>query len=228
MASDSTDIFFKVSADPENDTLSTDPLFVSTEKSLYKAGEKLNVLGNVIKRLQGDEGLVVTERISLKIIDGTFPFKQIHQSQVYPNQGGEFSSTFELPATIFDEGEYIVRANYLSTQTESRFSVANDFVFGGDIDLSLLLDVDKSEYYPGDTVVVTGKPTKLIYIEKFDVSVIQKVENEINCGSFNCGSDTGSVTTMRPSPSGSFSHQVVIPDVPSSIGTYEVHSRCRF
>ena len=222
VASDSTDIFFKVSADPENDTLSTNPLFVSTEKSLYKAGEKLNVLGNVIKRLQGDEGLVVTERISLKIVDGTFPFKQIHQSQVYPNQGGEFSSTFELPATIFNEGEYIVRANYLSTQTESRFSVANDFVFGGDADLSLLLDVDKSEYYPGDTVVVLGKPTKLIYIEKFEVSVIQKIDDDINCGSFYCGSDTGSVTTIRPSPSGSFSHQFVIPDIPSSIGTYEI------
>ena len=32
---------------------------------------------------------------------------------VYPNQGGEFSSLFELPATIFSEGEYIVRANYV-------------------------------------------------------------------------------------------------------------------
>ena len=76
---------------------------------------------------------------------------------------------------LFDEGEYIVRANYLSTQTESRFSVANDFVFGGDADLSLLLDVDKSEYYPGDTVVcILGKPTKLIYIDKFEVSITSK------------------------------------------------------
>ena len=222
VASESTDIFFKVSADPENDTLSTNPLFVSTEKSLYKAGEKLKVLGNVIKLEQGDEGLVVPERINLKVIDGTFPFKQIHQSSVYPNQGGEFTSLFELPATIFSEGEYIVRANYLHTQTESRFSVANDFSFGGDIDLSLLLDTDKSEYYPGDAVEISGKPSKLIYIEKFEVSILQQIDDEINCGSFYCGTNTGPITTIRPSPSGSFTHQYVIPDVPTAIGSYEV------
>ena len=53
----SQDLFFKVSSDPENDSLSTEPIFVTTEKSLYKAGEKLKVEGNVIKRDQGDEGL---------------------------------------------------------------------------------------------------------------------------------------------------------------------------
>ena len=105
-------IFFKVSADPENDSLSTTPLFVSTDKSLYKAGEKLKVTGNVIKRAQGDEGLVVPERVQIKVVDGTFPFKQIHESFVYPNQGGEFcSSLFELPITIFSEGPYTVKAN---------------------------------------------------------------------------------------------------------------------
>jgi hypothetical protein len=228
VASESTDIFFKVSADPENDTLSTNPLFVSTDKSLYKAGEKLKVIGNVIKRVQGDEGLVVTERIQLRIIDGIYKTKVIHESNVYPNQGGEFSSTFELPPTIFDEGEYIVRANYLSTQTESRFSVANDFVFGGDADLALLLDVDKSEYFPGDTVVVSGKPTKLIYIEKFDVSVIALTENEITCGSFICGVNSVAATTIRPSPFGSFTHEFVIPDNVSSIGSYQVDVDAEF
>jgi len=223
IASESVDIFFKVSADPENDTLSTNPLFVSTDKSLYKVGEKLKVLGNVIKREQGDEGLVVIERINLKVVDGTFPFKQIHESLVYPNQGGEFSSIFELPATIFDEGEYVVKASYLDTKTESRFSVANDFVFGGDADLALLLDVDKSEYFPGDTVVVSGKPTKLIYLEKFDVSVIALTENEITCGSFVCGVNSVAATTIRPGPSGSFTHEFVIPDNDFAIGSYKVN-----
>jgi len=222
IASESVDLLFKVSEDPENDTLSQNPLFVSTEKSLYKAGEKLKVIGNVIKRVQGDEGLVVTERVSLKVIDGTFPFKQIHESLVYPNQGGEFSSLFELPTTIFSEGEYIVRANYLGTQTESLFSVANDFSFGGDEELSLLLQVDKSEYFPGDTVVISGKPSKLVYLEKFEVSVLKQTTDEISCGSFYCGTNTGPITTIRPSPSGSFSHQYVIPDLPSAIGSYEV------
>jgi hypothetical protein len=110
----------------------------------------------------------------------------------------------------------------LNKQTESRFSVTNDFTFGSNVDLSLLLNTDKSEYYPGDTVVVTGKPSKLVYLEKFDVSVIKKTENGITCGSFYCGKHTGPVTTIRPSPSGSFSHEFVIPADVSSVGAYEV------
>ena len=218
----SKDLFFKVSSDPENDSLSTTPIFISTEKSLYKAGEKLKVIGNVILREQGNEGLVVPERVHITVSDGTFPFKKIHESSVYPNQGGEFSSLFELPITIFSEGPYTVKALYTNIRTEVTFSVTNDFVFGIDEPVSLLVTTDKSEYHPGDTVIINGKPNKLIYIEKFDVSVIQKADTEITCGSFICGVHVGPITSIRPSPSGSFVHEFIIPDSVSSIGLYEV------
>ncbi|MHA7647578.1 lamin tail domain-containing protein [Nitrosopumilus sp. S4] len=218
----SKDLFFKVSADPANDSLSNTPLFVTTEKSLYKAGEKLKVLGNVIKRVQGDEGLVVPDRVTIKIIDGVFPFKQILESAVYPSQGGDFSSFFDLPITVFTEGTYSVKAVYNNAKAESTFSVANDFSFGSDASLTLLLEKDKSEYYPGDTVVINGKPNKLIYLEKYDVSVIKKSATEITCGTFYCGKHTGPITTIRPSPSGSFTYEYTIPNKESSLGSYEV------
>ena len=218
----SKDLFFKVSSDPENDSLSTTPLFVSTDKSLYKAGEKLKVIGNVILREQGNEGLVVPERVHITVADGTFPFKQIHESSVYPNQGGEFLSLFELPITIFSQGPYTVKVLYTNIRTETTFSVANDFVFGIDEPVTLLVSTDKSEYHPGDTVIINGKPNKLIYLEKFDVSVIQKADTEITCGSFICGIHVGPVTTIRPSPSGSFTHEFIIPDSMSAVGAYEV------
>ena len=218
----STDLFFKVSVDPENDSLSTIPLFVSTSKSLYKAGETLKVTGNVILREQGDEGLVVPDRVQIKVVDGTWPFKPIHESFVYPNQGGEFTSSFELPVTIFSEGPYTVKALYTNNRDEVTFSVANDFIFDNDEELSLLVTTDKSEYYPGDTVIINGKPSKLIYLETFDVSIIQKADTEITCGSFICGKNTGPVTSIFPSSSGSFNHEFLIPDSVTSIGLYEV------
>lgn len=221
-ASAGKDIFFKVSSDPENDSLSLIPLYVSTEKSLYKAGDKLKVIGNIIKREQGSEGLVIPERVTIKIIDGKTPFKQIHESSVYPDQGGNFQSLFELPATVFSEGQYKVKALYSGKQTESTFTVANDFSFRSGEKLSLLLATDKPEYYPGDLVTISGKPNKLIYIDTFDVSVIQKISGEITCGSFYCGKHLGPVTTIRPSSSGSFSHQFQLSDSPSSIGSYEI------
>ena len=216
------DIFFKVSLDPENDSLSTTPLFVTTEKSLYKAGEKLKVIGNVIKRDQGDQGLVVPERVHIKVHDGTFPFAQIHESSVYPNQGGEFSSVFELPLTIFTEGTYTVKALYTSIYAEATFGVVSDLVFNPDEPLSLLVSMDKSEYYPGDTVIISGILNNPTYVEKFDVSVVQKADTEITCGAFICGIHTGPVTSISPSPSVSFIHEFVIPNSISAIGSYEV------
>ena len=85
-----------------------------------------------------------------------------------------------------------------------------------------MLSTDKSEYYPGDAVEISGQPSKLIYIEKFEVSVLQQTDDEINCGSFICGTHSGPVTIIRPSPSGSFIHQYVIPDMSTAIGSYEV------
>ncbi|ABX12512.1 lamin tail domain-containing protein [Nitrosopumilus maritimus] len=218
----SKDLLFKVSTDPENDSLSATPLFITTDKSLYQAGDKLKVIGNVIPRDQGDEGLVVPDRVTIKVLDGTFPYKQIHEASVYPKQGGEFSSLFELPATIFSEGMYTVKAIYSTKQVTSTFSVANDFTFGIDEPVSLLASTDKSEYYPGDTVIISGKPNKLIYLEAYDVSIIKKSDTEITCGSFICGTHVGQVKSIRPSPSGSFTHEFPIKNTLSSIGTYEV------
>ncbi|MCI4433357.1 MAG: lamin tail domain-containing protein [Nitrosopumilus sp.] len=215
-------IFFKVSSDPQHDSLSLTPLYVSTEKSLYKAGEKLNVIGNVIKRIQGLEGLVIPDRVTILVLDSKPPYKQIHEATVYPDQGGNFKSSFELPITIFHDGEYKVKALYLNKKSESTFSVTNDFSYDSSAKLSLLLATDKSEYHPGDTVIVSGKPNKLIYLEKFDVSVIKKSDTDITCGSFICGTHLGPVTTIRPSSLGSFSHQIQISNSTSSLGSYEI------
>ena len=213
------DLFFKVSLDPENDSISKTPLFVTTEKSLYNAGEKLKVIGNIIKR---DQGLVVPERVHIRVLDGTLPYAQIHESSVYPNQGGEFSSIFELPITIFTQGTYTVKALYTTTRAETTFGVVSDLVFNPDDPLSLLVSTDKSEYYPGDTVTITGNPNKPIYLENFDVSVIQKADADIECTNFSCGIHTGTVTSIRTSPFGSFTHEFVIPNSMSAVGSYEI------
>ena len=218
----SKDLFFKLSSDPANDSLIVLPVNVFTEKPIYKAGEKLKVLGSVILRVQGEEGLVVPERVHLTITSELKPTVKIFQASVYPDRGGNFMSLFELPITIFSEGQYKVKAVYLQKQTDYSFGVVNDFTFGGDEPLSLLISSDKSQYHPGDVVVVTGKPSKLIYLEKYEVSVLKKTGSELTCGSFICGTHSGHVATIRPSPNGSFSYQFSVPDSLSSVGKYEV------
>ncbi|MFB5624841.1 MAG: hypothetical protein ACE5RP_08025, partial [Nitrosopumilus sp.] len=69
---------------------------------------------------------------SLKITPVNKPTEIIHEASVYPKQGGVFQSDFELPITIFSEGQYKVKATYLKKQTEYVFGVVNDFTFGLD------------------------------------------------------------------------------------------------
>ena len=133
-----------------------------------------------------------------------------------------FLACLNCPLTVYDEGTYTIKAIYDGSRSETTFGVVNDFTFGLDEPVSLLLSTDKSEYFPGDVVTVTGKPNKLIYLEKFDVSVIQKTNNEITCGSFYCGEHVGPVTSIRPTPSGSFTHQFEIPQKDSALGSYEI------
>jgi len=216
------DIFFKRSSDPANDSLTLSPIQVYTSKPIYQAGESLKVLGSVILREQGNEGLVVPERVHLTITSQNLPTKPIHEASVYPDRGGYFQSNFELPITIFSEGQYKVKALYLKKQADFTFGVANDFSFGSDEPLSLLVSSDKNPYHPGEVVFVTGKPNKLIYLEEYKISVFKKTGSEITCGSFRCGVHEGPVTTIRPSPNGSFSYQFQIPNSISSIGTYQV------
>lgn len=216
------DLFFKVSPTPENDELVVPKLSVSTSKSLYKAGETLFVEGTVNKILQGSEGLVVLNRVVVEVIDGSFPFHTIFDASVYPDEGGNFKSDFELPITIFSTGEYKVKALYDEEQTTNVFSVADDYTFGVDDPVELLVSTNNDEYLPGDVVTISGKPDRLIYFETIDVSVIQSSDNQITCGSFVCGTHMGPVAAIRPSHTGTFSHNFTIPDSPSSIGPYEV------
>ena len=216
------DLFFKVSLTPDTDTLVVPTFSVSTSKSLYKAGETLFVEGIVNKRIQGSEGLVVTERVTIQVIDGTTPFHQLLESTVYPDEGGNFKSNFELPITVFSSGEYKVKAVYEGKQIDHIFGVVNDVAFGVDDPLTLLISTDKSEYNPGDVVTLSGKPNRLVYFETFDVSIVQQTDTEINCGSFVCGTHTGAAIQIRPNPSGLFTHEFVIPDSLSALGTYEI------
>ena len=216
------DIFFKVSLDPVNDSLVVLPLDLYTEKPIYHAGENLNVLGSVVTQVQGNEGLVVPERVHLTIISEKSPTIPILEASVYPDQGGHFQSFFDLPITVFSEGQYKVKAVYLNKRMDYSFGVANDFTYGLDEPLSLLVSSDKTQYHPGDTVIVTGKPNKLVYLEKYNVSVLKKTGEDITCGSFICGIHAGPPVTIRPSPNGSFSYQFTIPDSVSFVGRYEI------
>ena len=73
----------------------------------------------------------------------------------------------------------------------------------------------------GETVKISGKPTKIVYLENISVRVLHESQTQITCGSFICGK-AGVPTTLRPSPSGSFVFEYVVSTKDSALGIYEV------
>jgi len=217
-------LFFKVSPNPEDDVLNVKDLEISTDKSVYKAGEKLKITGLTLIREQGSEGLVVPERVNIVVRSSLN--KVIHDASVYPDLGGAFGSVFELPVTVFKEGNYKVTAAYQNLRDETIFRVENDFNTGGDEEIKLLLETDKDEYSSGEFVQVTGRVNKIVYLDNIRLGVTNEKNTEINCGSFVCGPGVP-IVTVFPDPSGTFHHDHKIP-FNAALGNYVIRVDTEF
>jgi len=221
--SGSENIFFKVSPNPDEDTLDIPPLEVTTDKAVYNAGETLTVIGVAMPRPQGSEGLVVPDRASISIKLADFPYTPLQSGfgNVFLDIGGNFQIQFPLPLTVVEEGKYRVTAIYGDLRDDTFFFVDNDFVIDPNTPLVLLLNTDKQEYGLGETVHVTATPSKFVILKKISMTVIHEDQFQVTCGSFICGLP-GATSSIVPDASGTFTYEFTIPskNVPSGVGIF--------
>jgi hypothetical protein len=219
-------VFFKVSPNPEEDSLNIEPLTVTTEVPVYSAAEnqKIKILGTAIKKVQGTQGLVVPFRVD--IIIKSPAGLSLDSSSVFLDAGGNFQSLFDMPVTIYKEGIYKVTAVYQGIRAENFFQVDNDFIFGGEEELALVIGSDKEEYHPGDLASISARPTKLLFVETIEVGIPTEEQTKLNCGAFVCGIGVP-ITTLRQDPTGTFIYEHKFPD-DASLGTYIITFSAEF
>lgn len=218
----SQDILFKVSADPENDSIPEEQLLIGIEKPVYSVGEELKVSGTILAREQRASGTVIPDRVKITVSPEIFSFRHIYESFVYPDRSGNFESTFKLPASVFKEGKYKIKATYIDLVAKTEFSMADDFTAGTAEDVTMMISMDGTGYNPGDTVTITGKPSKLIYVDGIKISVIKEARNGLACGQHACGEYAIPITDIVPNPTGSFTFEFRIQDARQAVGTYEM------
>ncbi len=219
-ASETIDLFFKVSKSPETDTLEIKPLDVTTDKPVYKAGEKLVVVGNAIKRQQvtSTGAGIIPDRVNIQI--KTMSNKQLYDGTVSFDAGGNFQATYDLPITIFKDGTYKVTATYQKLITSTTFEVRNDIPFGGDGKTTITLNTDKEEYSPGDTVQISGATNKILSLGKIDLVIVPK-ESKFDCGTHNCGLGGTKIDLTRYYNNGLYKYDYKLPSS-LDLGTYVI------
>jgi hypothetical protein len=219
-------VFFKVSPNPEEDSLNIEPLTVTTQVPVYNAAEnqKITILGTAIKKVQGTQGLVVPARVDI-IIKGLNGLS-LDSSAVFLDAGGNFKSIFDMPVTVYKEGIYKVTAVYEGIRAENFFQVNNDFIFGGEEDLALVIGSDKEEYHPGDIASISARPTKLVFVETIEVGIPTEEQTKLNCGAFVCGSGV-TQTTLRQDPTGTFLYEHAFPS-DAELGPYIITFNTEF
>ncbi|MBI5147375.1 MAG: lamin tail domain-containing protein [Thaumarchaeota archaeon] len=225
-SSETLDVFFKVSKDPENDTLSMTPLEVTTDKPVYRAGEKLVISGSAIKRqlTTGSEGITL-DRVNVQV--KTSANKLIYNSELYFDNGGNFKTTQDHPLTIFKDGTYKVTATYKKLVMQTTFEVKNNIPINADEKLTLYLNTDKEEYSPGDTIHISGSLNKVIFLDQLNLVVLLEDEDKINCGTSYCGLGGKQIDLSKYYDSGIYNYDYVIPQS-APLGNYVVKVDAQF
>jgi hypothetical protein len=218
--SENADVFFKVSENPETDTLVVKPLEVRTEKQIYSAGEKLVVLGSATKRQASlSTGGQFPDRVT--IVVRTMDNKQIFDGLIPFDNAGQFKTTFELPLTIFKEGKYKVTAIYYKLRAETIFEIKNEIPLGAEGNILVTLSTDKEEYSPGEVARITGTTNRVIFLSPLDLIVIHQDDENLNCGAFYCGVGGKIVDISRSYNNGFYSYDYKIP-LNAKLGDYTV------
>ncbi len=209
--SDETSVYFRVSKDPKSES-ALQPIEIDTDKDVYDTGETVIISGRVTKQVKGTEGLVVN--IKPEIIVKTETNKEVYKA--FPDLGadGKFKTSLKLVTSGFKTGQYKVSAKYYDAKAQTVFKVDDRFNVGKDIPLVLLMEIDKEKYLPGETVMISGKTSKII--SAFDVDVTIKK-----------GGTLISDTTVTFDSTGSFSYDYKIPQN-VNLGNYTIKADTDF
>lgn len=217
--SQTTDLFFKVSANPEAETLEIKPLDVRTEKAVYTAGEKLVVEGNAIKRTQKSviTGGIIPDRVTIQVKH--MNNKQILEANAPFDNAGNFRATFDLPLTVFKDGTYKVVAIHQKLRADTTFEVRNNLPLDGDGELAIRVTTDKEEYSPGETIGISGSLNKIVSLQNIQLTIIPDEKTKSDCGTLYCGLSGDKIDLNRYYNNGIYNYNYKLPSN-VGLGTY--------
>jgi hypothetical protein len=173
-------------------------------------------------RFTGYDGRAILQKQTLLLTDMNF--------KAYPDENGNFSGMFDLRAGMFASGTYVIKANYYGHHTEQLFTIIDNSLKAGSSP-EIILEFDKSEYVPGDTVQISGKIANIYYYDKVSLKISSPDVSKINClVGHQCGSGNSEkkIRVNEGVEGATFYMNYKIPSDSSAIGNYTVLADTHF
>ena len=173
-------------------------------------------------RSRGYNASIIYKQQTLLLTDMNF--------KAYPDDEGYFVGVFDLRAGIFKQGTYAVKANYYGYNADTYATITDTSLKGGS-QPEIELNLDKSEYVPGEIVKISGKIKNIFYYDSVSLKVETHDISKINCLS---GQDCGhgntakKVRTVDDVDGANFFMNYKIPFSQSSIGQHIVTADTHF
>ena len=150
--------------------------------------------------------------------------------KAYPDEEGNFAGIFELRKGIFGDGTYVVRANYFGHYAEENVRVIDESLQAGSKP-GISLNLEKSEFIPGEIVKISGKIENIYYYDNVSVKIETPDISQINCfQGHQCGlGNSEKRIRVQEGVSGAeFFWNYKIPDSDASLGEHKIIADTHF
>jgi len=144
--------------------------------------------------------------------------------KAYPDENGDFSGEFDLRAGIFSTGTYLVKVNYFGHHFEQTVNIIDTSLKGG-LQPEVYVNLDRTEYIPGETVRISGGINNAYYYDSVSVIIETPDVSKINClAGQQCGfGNTEKKLRVQEGVEGpTYYWNYKIPNSENSLGKYTV------
>jgi hypothetical protein len=172
---------------------------LSTDKTNYVFDETAIIGGTVSEKVFVELPSFQAEPILIKITGPNFQ----QSLSLYPDYNLNYETSLDLVQVLgISSGTYDVIVNYAGVSETTSFSVESEIIETSEIVESVFnINVDQSEYFVKQSILLTGKTNKIIPYESMKFTVIDPNGKQINDGSlFTVDGEFDTILSINSNP----------------------------
>ena len=178
---------------------STVEVTLSTDKTNYNFDETAIIAGTVSEKVFVELPSFQAEPLLIKITGPNFQ----QSISLYPDYNLNYETSLDLVQVLgISSGTYDVIVNYAGVSETTSFSVESEIIETSEIVKSVFnINVDQSEYFVKQSILLTGKTNEIIPYESMKFTVIDPNGKQINNGSlFTVDGEFDTILSINSNP----------------------------